>query len=119
MNIKIHQINGNNIAELLEDSFIIGELQDAIDLLAESNYLGAGKIVIHENQLPADFFDLKTGLAGEILQKVSNYRMHLAVAGDFSRYKSKSLKDFIRESNRIGRILFVQSVEEGLDHFSK
>ena len=38
-----------------------------------------GGLVIDEKQLSADFFDLKTGLAGLVLQKFVNYRTKLAV----------------------------------------
>ena len=44
-------------------------------------------------------------MAGEILQKFSNYRMKLAIIGEFEKYKSKSLKAFITESNR-GNLIF-------------
>ena len=39
-------------------------------------------------------------MAGEILQKFSNYRVRLAIVGDFTPYSSKSIKDFIYESNK-------------------
>jgi hypothetical protein len=64
--------------------------------------------------LHPDFFDLKSGLAGEILQKFSNYRVKLALAGDFSEIRSKSLKDFIRECNRGKTIFFVNSINDAL-----
>jgi uncharacterized protein DUF4180 len=38
-----------------------------------------GGLVIDENELSADFFDLRTGLAGQVLQKFVNYRTKLAV----------------------------------------
>jgi hypothetical protein len=38
-----------------------------------------GGLVIDETELSADFFDLKTGLAGQVLQKFVNYRTKLAV----------------------------------------
>ena len=38
-----------------------------------------GGLVIDEKELSADFFDLKTGLAGQVLQKFVNYRTKLAV----------------------------------------
>jgi len=40
--------------------------------------------------------------------------MKLAVIGDFSGIKSKSLNDFIRESNNRGVIGFVSSVNEAI-----
>jgi len=59
-----------------------------------------------------DFFDLKTGFAGEILQKFSNYKVKLAIIGDFSSFTSKSLRDFILESNKHGHINFVSTIDE-------
>jgi len=38
-----------------------------------------GGLVIDEKDLSRDFFDLKTGLAGQVLQKFTNYRTRLAV----------------------------------------
>ena len=38
-----------------------------------------GGLVIDEKDLSAEFFDLKSGLAGQVLQKFVNYRTKLAV----------------------------------------
>ena len=77
-------------------------------------YQGADSIILHEYNLPVEFFDLSTQLAGDILQKFSTYDSRLAIVGDFSKYESKSLKDFIYESNKGRRINFVHSVEEAI-----
>jgi hypothetical protein len=45
--------------------------------------------------------------------------MKLAITGDFSKYKSKSLQDFIRESNKGNRIYFLDSVEAALMKLEK
>lgn len=65
---------------------------------------------MNKSALSEDFFDLKTRLAGDVLQKFINYRMKIAIIGDFSIYKSNSLRDFIYESNK-GRDLFFLSDE--------
>jgi hypothetical protein len=64
--------------------------------------------------LPEAFFQLNTGFAGEVLQKFTNYRMRIAVTGDFSGYTSKSLRDFMYESNMGRQVFFKASVEEGM-----
>ena len=97
----------------------LGGAPDALDIMADASYNGASGVVIHEHQLAPEFFDLKTRLAGEILQKFSNYRMQLAIVGDFTKYKSKSLNDFIFESNKTGHILFVDSLENALELMKK
>lgn len=38
-----------------------------------------GGLVIDEKHMSADFFDLKSGLAGQVFQKFVNYRTKLAV----------------------------------------
>jgi hypothetical protein len=38
-----------------------------------------GGLLLDEAQLGAAFFDLRTGLAGEVLQRFSNYRVRLAI----------------------------------------
>ncbi|RNB56859.1 DUF4180 domain-containing protein [Brevibacillus gelatini] len=51
---------------------------------------------------------------GEILQKFVTYKAKLAIAGDFSVYTSKSLKDFIYESNNRNHIFFLPTEQQGL-----
>lgn len=112
-----HNKNGNKIAELNDEGFIIKEPQDILDIMADLGTMDCSRMILSENNLAGDFFDLKTKLAGEILQKCSNYRFKLAIAGDFSKYTSKSLSDFIRESNRGNRIWFVNDTREALEKF--
>jgi len=46
--------------------------------------------MLDEKDLSADFFDLRTGLAGEVLQKFTNYRARLAIiVADASAYGSR------------------------------
>jgi hypothetical protein len=46
-----------------------------------------------------------------VLQKVSNYRMQLAIVGNFEHVQSDSLRAFITESNRGKQIFFCDTVE--------
>lgn len=110
--------NGIPVAELMQGSPVIENTQDFLDIMADAAHNGAVGIIVDENQLPAGFFELKTGIAGDILQKFSNYKMYLAIIGNFSKYKSKSLQDFIRESNRGGKIIFAGSKDEAGRKFS-
>ena len=119
MEIDIIEINRSNIAVLKSLGVLIQETQDALDLMAEAGYLNSHKIIIKEDQVTPEFFDLKTGIAGEILQKFSTYNVQLAIIGDFSKYNSKSLRDFIFESNKYGRINFVSSFEEAKEKLSR
>jgi hypothetical protein len=114
--IKYHQFEGKVIiAEITDDHVIISETQDMVDLMGEVVFNNCTRIIIHEENLHPDFFNLKTRLAGDILQKFSNYRVKLAIIGDFSKFKSKSLGDFIRECNKGNMVFFTTSFEEALN----
>jgi hypothetical protein len=119
MRIEITDINGICIAEIISDSIEISNSQDILDIMANCSYQGSRLLIIHEINITPDFFDLKNGIAGEILQKFSNYDSKLAIVGDFSKYSSKSLRDFIYESNKIGRISFVDNVNQAKDALVK
>lgn len=114
MNIQSHKINNTEVAELITDQILIHHPEDALNLLGTIYYQGFDKLIIHEKNLTEDFFDLKNKMAGEILQKFSNYRVHLAIIGDFSKYKGTSITAFIYESNKGRQINFVSSVTEAL-----
>jgi hypothetical protein len=112
--LKFYKIDDISVAELTDESFLIKETQDALDLLGDVWFNHCNNIIISEKNLHPDFFRLHTKLAGDILQKFSTYSMRLAIVGDFTKYKSKSLQDFIRESNRGNRIFFTENIEEAL-----
>ena len=112
--IKSHHINDTKIAEVISGDNIINSIEDGLDLLGNIYYQDFDKMIIHEKDITPDFFDLKNGMAGEILQKFSNYRVRLAIVGDFSKYPGKSINDFIYESNKGKQINFVASPSEAI-----
>lgn len=114
MKIETHTRGNSKIAEVTSDTIIIKSSADGLELLGNLYYQDFDKIIIHEKNITAEFFDLKNGMAGEILQKFSNYRVRLAIVGDFATYTSKSIKDFIYESNTMGQINFVNSLPQAL-----
>ena len=115
MNIETHIINNTKIAEVSSEQIIINSAEDGLDLLGNLYYQGFDKIIIYEKNITPNFFDLKTGIAGEILQKFSNYRVPLAIIGNFEKYESKSIKDFIFESNKSKHINFVGTLSDALN----
>ncbi|KFF24295.1 DUF4180 domain-containing protein [Chryseobacterium vrystaatense] len=114
MEIISHDINTIKIAEITSDKIILQSVQDGLDLLGNMYYQGFDKVIIYEKNITPDFFDLKTKIAGDILQKFSNYRVGLAIVGDFEKYQSKSIRDFIFESNKTKHINFTETLEDAL-----
>jgi hypothetical protein len=114
MEIKLYE---DEIMEIIDDNIIIKNADDALSLLFSINRCSA--IIIKKENIVNDFFNLSTGIAGEILQKFSNYRKRMAIVGSFENIKSKSLRDFIYESNKTKQIIFVKTLEEALKIFNE
>jgi len=105
----------NDIALVIADEIVIKDTQSTLDLIATVQYeTDCDKLIVYKSCVADDFFVLSTGIAGEILQKFINYRKKIAIVGDYSKYTSKPLKDFIYESNKGNSIYFVSSIEEAL-----
>lgn len=102
------------IAELLPEHPVLHTAQDMLEVLVNFLYQDVSHLLLGEAHLSPAFFDLSTGLAGDMLQKFANYGGYVAIVGNFDRYTSSSLRDFIRESNRHGRISFVATRQEAL-----
>lgn len=110
-----HYVNRQTIAEYNTQGVVLKTAQEFLQMIMDSC---AESIIVHQQNIDGSFFELRSGLAGEMLQKVVNYRLRLAIVGDFSIYESKSLKAFIAESNRSNTIMFVNTIEEALDRLS-
>jgi len=118
MNIITHSADALKIAEVNSEEIIINSIEDGLELLGNLYYDGFDVIVLQKKNITSSFFDLKSGMAGEILQKFSNFRVRLAIVGDFNLSTSKSLTDFILECNKGKQVNFVRSIEEAISRFS-
>lgn len=114
MIIETHNIGNAKVAEVIADKIILTSTEDGLELLGNLYYQGFDKIIIHEKNITPEFFDLKTKIAGNILQKFAQYQMPLIIVGDFSKYKSKSLNDFIFESDKGSQVNFVSDLSRVL-----
>ncbi len=119
METIIHKIKNSEVVEILADHIIFSKAEEALSIMGDFYFQGFDHLIIHQKDITVDFFDLKNGLAGEILQKFSTYRMKLAIVGDFSKFTSKSIVDFIYESNKGKQIIFMDSVGAALDIFGE
>ena len=78
-------------------------------------------VLIPAARFGPDFFQLKTRLAGEFLQKYVTYRLRLTITGDFAELaaNSDSLPLLIHESNRGEDVWFLPgktALEKRLEH---
>ncbi|WP_028610093.1 DUF4180 domain-containing protein [Paenibacillus harenae] len=120
MHITKIEAGGGNIAVVSGDGVLITDVQSALDFIATVRYeADCDRFVINKSLLSESFFDLKTRLAGEILQKFINYHVKAAIVGDFSAYSSRSLQDFIYECNCGRDFFFLPTEQEAIERLSK
>jgi len=93
---------------------LVRSRQDVLDVIFGHGHRDLAGIAIDEACLHPDFLVLRTGVAGEILQMFVNYRTKIAIIGDFSRFESGALHDFIIESNRGRHVFFVPDLDEAI-----
>jgi len=111
---RSYELGGVHVLECATEGPKLQHSRDATDVIARALKQRIPWVVIPVARLGDDFFRLRTGGAGDFIQKFVNYRIHLAIVGDISGYveASTALRDFVREANRGDQVLFLASVEE-------
>jgi len=106
-------IGGVRMLECSIDGPTLARAGDVSDYIGAAWENQAALVAIPVERLAADFFHLRTGLAGEAIQKFVNYRIRLAVVGDIARFVEASgpLRDFVIESNRGEHVWFVADMD--------
>jgi hypothetical protein len=102
-------LQGTVVFLVAADGPAIASDRDAADLIGEAYGSDARIIAIPLARLSPDFLKLSTRVAGEILQKLINYRFRVVILGDVSvaAAASDALRDFVVESNRGQMVWFL------------
>ncbi|WP_062208206.1 DUF4180 domain-containing protein [Streptomyces sp. NBRC 109706] len=96
---RLETIGGVPVAVCPAEGPAIAAEADVMDIVGNATYQGARWAVIPAERFADAFFQLRTRLAGDIVQKFVNYRLGLAIIGDISHHTaaSSSLRDFVHE----------------------
>jgi hypothetical protein len=96
---------GAYVSSTAEDAPIASG-QDVLDLMALCSEIQKGVLLLEEAHLSPDFFDLSSGLAGEIMLKLSNYRVKTAVVANLPAIPSQRFHELVHECNKGRQINF-------------
>jgi len=106
----------HDVAVLLcaPDGPVLRSERDAMDILGEALHHGASWVVLPASRLDDAFFQLRTRVAGDIVQKFVNYRCGIAIVGDISGFTGHQFgpADFVRECNRGTQAWFLPDIED-------
>jgi hypothetical protein len=117
----VEHLRGTPVLMGARDGAKISTARDATDLIGTALSASATWVAIPAERLDDAFFQLSTGLAGEIIQKFAQYRLGVAILGDISRHlsASRALTDYVWETNRGRQAWFLRDVEELADRLPR
>lgn len=88
----------------------IADAADVGRLIEDCISAGSRAALLHADNLPRRFFDLSSGQAGQILQKLRAYRVRLAVVAPSERIpKSTPFGDMAAEERRSGQFAMFET----------
>lgn len=92
----------------------MAKVGDFMDHIGTAAFEGKTILVLPKSAIDPTFFDLRSGLAGEVTQKLVNYQLKCAIIGDFQAEieQSNALRDYIYECNQGHHIQFVGRQDE-------
>ena len=111
---RSYDLNGIRVVELLATGAPLRSDRDAVDVISVAAEHQPDVIVIPTQRFDDDFFRLRTGIAGQVIQKFLTYRLRLVIVGDISEQlrESSALRDFVYECNSGSNIWFVAHLDE-------
>jgi hypothetical protein len=93
-----------------EAAIAIRSMSDISNAIAAT--FGAAGLIITESDVAPEFFDLKTGLAGELFQKFTNYQLRLVlIVSNPERYGDR-FNELAREHRSHNSVRIVRTRDE-------
>jgi hypothetical protein len=93
-----------------EAGIAIRSVNDIADTIGAC--FGADGLILREEDLAPEFFDLRSGLAGELLQKLVNYQLRTAIVVPEPEAHGERFRELAYEHRSHDMIRFVRSREE-------
>lgn len=100
MNYKVMENGTKKYIELISSQTPLNTEQDAVDLVALCREHDLDFLMLHGKALSEDFFNLRTGVAGRMMQKFITYSVKTAVVIPDTSVNKGRFKEMVTESNR-------------------
>lgn len=112
MNYQIRELESKKYIELISTAEPLSTENDALDLVALCWEHETNALLIHYADLSENFFKLKTKLAGDIIQKFTNYGIKAAVIVPQDTIQKGRFKEMAMETNKGNHFRLYESKEE-------
>ncbi len=100
INFKLVEVEDLKYIEVYSCTEPIKTEQDALELIAVCGECGTNLLMLHSEAVSEDFYTLRTGVAGKVLQKFVNYYIKLALVVPDERFNTGKFKEMVSEPNR-------------------
>jgi PadR family transcriptional regulator, regulatory protein AphA len=119
MKFNITDLNGIRFLECEADGGIIDDESAALDIVALCGENEVDTILISSQNLTSDFFDLKSGTAGRIMLKFSNYTIRVAAVLSTESDKNGHFYEMILETNRGNQFRVFSNYSDAIEWIKK
>lgn len=110
--VFLHRTNEMKLLEREPGVRYIADAADVGRLIEDCISAGSRAALLHADNLPRKFFDVSSGQAGQILQKLRTYRVRLAVVAPKDRHvTSTRFGDMVAEERRSGQFALFETRE--------
>ncbi|HEX2979728.1 MAG TPA: DUF4180 domain-containing protein [Anaerolineaceae bacterium] len=103
MDYRFVEKTPNGFVEWLVDGWQVQRESDALELVSACGEYRAQRLLLYADNLADDFFHLRTGLAGAVLQKLVNYSIKTAMVLTPELINQGRFREMALEANRGNR----------------
>ncbi len=112
MNHQIVEDGTKKYIEIISTQVPLSTEQDAVDLVALCIENEANLLMLHSPALSEDFFKLRTGVAGKMIQKFINYHVKTAAVIPMEVVNKGKFKEMVLESNKSNHFRVFETRED-------
>lgn len=96
----------------------ISQLSDALELVSACYEHASHGVLIESSSLPEPFYDLSSRFAGEFVQKLINYQLHVAAVFPQSRTYTERFQEYVHEASNGPQFRSFATREQALEWLS-
>lgn len=100
MEVTVYNVQGQRIVEGVPDQPIMQHVADVVTVLETCFGNQARRLLLYDTNLTPQFFDIRSGEAGEILQKLRNYEIRLAIVRSPTQRLSRRFDELLVDEQR-------------------
>jgi len=112
--MEICVVTRNSRTCVTEITGVLRTERDVVDFIGLCGEQNADRLLIQEDSLPDEFFDLKSGLAGMVLQKFMNYHLIAAFVVSPTKLRGR-FKELALEASRNRHFRFFPEKDAALN----